>query len=149
MTDTLTPTAPPLREPAAATTTAAKRASTVPNAAPADPHLPAAVIAASEDPAALLTRVVLEVAGMAPTAVEQGLLLNRVQAACSDLSRRVRETLLNAVDHTPGDYAGFDVIARSGSRRVDYVRLQAEHPAVFGDVVTVGNPTLVVRYQHE
>ena len=145
MTDTLTPTTPPT----AATTSAAKRASTTPNAAPADPYLPAAVIAASEDPAALLTRVVLEVAGMAPTAVEQGLLLNRVQSACSDLSRRVRETLLNAVDHTPGDYAGFDVIARSGSRRVDYGRLQAEHPAVFGDFVTVGNPTLVIRYQSE
>jgi len=60
--------------------------------------------------------------------------------------KRVRGALLASVDETPGSYSGFEIVARSGSRRVDYDRLQGEYPEVFGDVVTVGSPTLVVRY---
>ncbi len=143
MTAISAPTAPPLRgtAPAAATGSPAPAAGTV-----LDPNDIAASIAASADPAALLTHVVLAVAARSATAPEQGVLLNKVQAGCADMLKRVRIALLAAVDSTPGAYDGFEIAARAGSRSVDYDRLSDEYPDVYDEVVKVGAPTLVVRY---
>ena len=141
------PSAPPLR--ATAPTTAAPAPSLAPPVAHTqalDINGIAAAIAGSADPAALLTHILLLVSSRSATAPEQGILLSKVSDGCADMLKRVRVALLTAVDEAPGSYDGFDVVARSGSRRVDYNRLQDEYPEVFGDVVTVGNPTLVVRY---
>jgi len=145
------PTAPPLRgtAPAAApasTTTTTTPAPTTPAPTVLDPNEIAAAIAASTDPAAFLTHVVLAVAARSATAPEQGVLLGKVQAGCTDMIKRVRVALLAAVDSTPGAYDGFEVTARAGSRSVDYSRLQDEYPDVYGEVVNVGAPTLVIRY---
>ena len=138
------PTAPPLR----GTAPAAASASTTTTPAPTvlDPNEIAAAIAASTDPAAFLTHVVLAVAARSATAPEQAVLLSKVQAGCTDMIKRVRVALLAAVDSTPGAYDGFEVTARAGSRSVDYSRLQDEYPDVYGEVVNVGAPTLVIRY---
>ena len=137
------PTAPPLRgtAPAAAPEFSPAHAPSV-----LDPNEIAAAIAASTDPAAFLTHVVLAVAARSATAPEQAVLLSKVQAGCTDMIKRVRVALLAAVDSTPGAYDGFEVTARAGSRSVDYSRLQDEYPDVYGEVVNVGAPTLVVRY---
>lgn len=141
------PSAPPLR--ATAPTAAAGPATQVPPVAhvqPLDINGIASAIANSADPAALLTHLLLLVSSHSATAPEQGALLSKVSEGCSDMLKRVRGALLASVDETPGSYSGFEIVARSGSRRVDYDRLQGEYPEVFGDVVTVGSPTLVVRY---
>lgn len=144
MTAPTAPSAPPLRGTApAAAAPAAGKAATIPSL---DPNDIAAAIAASADPAALLTHVVLAVASRAATAPEQGVLLNKVQAGCADMLKRVRVALLAAVDSTPGAYDGFEVAARAGSRSVDYARLSDEYPDVYAEVVSVSAPTLVVRY---
>lgn len=139
-----TPSAPPLRGTAPVSGSGASTAATRP-AAFADPHSIVEAIASYPDPASLLTYVALAVASRSATAAEQGVLLNKVQTACSEQSRRVREVLLDAVDHSPGGYDGFEVVARAGSRSVDYARLES-YPEIYGEVVKVGSPTLVVRY---
>lgn len=143
MTTAAAPSAPPLRG-----TSPAVAPAPAPASAPAavlDPDDIAAAIAASADPAALLTHVVMAVAARSATAPAQGALLTKVQSGCADLLKRVRAALLAAVDSAPGSYEGFEVTARAGSRSVDYTRL-AEHPDVYAEVVRVGAPSLVVRY---
>lgn len=137
------PTAPPLRGTAPA---AAGASSPVHAPSVLDPNDIAATIAASADPAALLTHVVLAVAARSATAPAQAVLLGKVQAGCTDMIKRVRVALLAAVDSTPGAYDGFEVTARAGSRSVDYSRLLDEYPDVYSEVVNVGAPTLIVRY---
>jgi len=141
------PSAPPLR--ATAPIVAVGPAAQVPPVAhvqPLDINGMAAAISNSADPAALLTHLLLLVSSHSATAPEQGALLSKVSEGCSEQLKRVRGALLASVNEAPGAYRGFEIIARSGSRRVDYERLQGEYPEVFGDVVTVGSPTLVVRY---
>jgi len=141
------PSAPPLRATApAAASGAAAQVPPVAHVQPLDVNGVAAAIANSGDPAALLTHLLLLVSAHAATAPEQGSLLTKVSEGCADMLKRVRGALLTSVGEAPGAYNGFEIIARSGSRRVDYDRLQGEYPEVFGDVVTVGSPTLVVRY---
>jgi len=143
----IAPSAPPLRATAPTTTmVATAAASPTPRPQPLDINGVAAAIAGSADPAALMTHLLLLVSSHSATAPEQGVLLSKVSEGCADMLKRVRGALLTAVDEAPGTYGGFDVVARSGSRRVDYTRLEAEYPDVFNEVVTVGNPTLVVRY---
>ena len=142
-----TPSAPPLR----ATAPAVAAGSTaqvppVPHIQPLDINGIALAIANTADPAALLTHLLLLVSSHSATAPEQGALLSKVSEGLADMTKRVRGALLTSVGETPGTYNGFEIVARSGSRRVDYDRLQGEYPEVFGDVVTVGSPTLVVRY---
>lgn len=106
----------------------------------------AAAIAAADDPAAILTHLLLSVSSRSATAPEQGALLSKVSDGCVDMLKRVRAALLASVDQRPGAYNGFEVLTRAGSRRVNYERLQEEYPEVFNEVVTVGSPTTVVRY---
>lgn len=140
------PSAPPLRAAAPAAGPAGGATAPVTHGQPLDINGIAAAIAGSADPAALLTHLLLAVSARSATAPEQGVLLSKVSDGCADMLKRVRTALLASVDEAPGSYKGFEVVARSGSRRVDYGRLQEEYPDVFGEVVTVGNPTLVVRY---
>lgn len=138
------PTAPPLR--GAAPTDGAAVPSAV-SPVVVDPNAIAESIASSSDPVALLTYVVLAVASRSASAAEQGVLLSRIQLACSDMSKRVRVALLDSVNQTPGEYEGFEITARAGSRSVDYERLAESYPDVYGEVVKVGAPSLVVRYR--
>lgn len=141
------PSAPPLRATAPTTPTGPMTpAHPVAHVQPLDINGIAAAIANSADPAALLTHLLLLVSSNSATAPEQGVLLSKVSEGCADMLKRVRGALLASVNEAPGAYTGFEIVARSGSRRVDYDRLQGEYPEVFGDVVTVGSPTLVVRY---
>ena len=137
------PSAPPLREAAPATAAAV---APIPAAHPLDVNTVAATIAAAEDPAALLTHLLLLVSARAAPAPEQGALLAKVSDGCTDMLRRVRAALLASVEQSPGTYPGFEVIARAGSRRVDYDQLQAAYPDVYDAVVAVGAPTVMVRY---
>ena len=141
------PSAPPLRSTAPTSSTApATAASPTPLPHPLDINGVAAAIAAADDPAALLTHLLLSVSARTATAPEQGVLLSKVSDGCADMLRRVRAALLASVDQTPGAYAGFEVISRGGSRRVNYDRLQKDYPDAYDEVVTTGSPTMVVRY---
>lgn len=140
------PSAPPMRATAPASSPSPRDVSTASTATPLDINGIASTIAASDDPAALLTHLLLAVSSRAATAPEQGALLSKVSDGCADMLRRVRSVLLASVGEQPGAYNGFEVFTRAGSRRVNYERLQKEYPEAFNDVVTVGSPTTVVRY---
>ena len=141
-----TPSAPPLRGTAPLTSASPSRPAPAPVL---DPTAVAAAIAASADPAAVLTHVVLAVAGRAANAPEQGVLLSKVQAGCADMLKRVRAALLASIGENPGTYEGFEVAQRGGSRSVDYARLEEEYPEIYDEVVKIGAPTLVVKYGPE
>ncbi|MFA5709938.1 hypothetical protein [Mycolicibacterium sp.] len=143
MTAVATPTAPPLL--AVAPTTAA---SDRPVAAPAvlDLTQMADALAATPDPAAVLSQLVLAVASRSATAAQQGRVLSVVHNACASMIKSVREALLSAVNKTEGTYAGFTVSTRAGSRSLDYARLETEYPDVYDELVTVGAPSLTVKY---
>lgn len=141
------PTTPPMRTlaPAAPVTSTAPVAHAAP--APAiDPNSLAASISASSDPVALLSHVVLSVAAREASAAEQGQVLSAIQAACAAMLKSVREALLTAVAETPGEYAGFTVVSRAGSRTLDYNRLETEYPDVYSEMVRIGAPSLSVKY---
>lgn len=137
------PTTPPMRTLAPA----APVAHAAPAPAPVlDPNSLAAAISASSDPVALLSHVVLSVAAREASAAEQGQVLSAIQSTCAAMLKSVREVLLTAVAETPGDYTGFTVSVRAGSRSLDYNRLETVYPDVYADLVRVGAPSLTVKY---
>lgn len=166
------PTAPPLRTVAptapmpaggvAAPVTAAPSVAAAPAPMAAAPTTPPAAagsgvdlidaIAASDDPAAELTRIVLAVSGRTTSAAAQGRVLHAVKTSCEQMLKSVRAALLSSVvdaahpNGRPGAYPGFTVTAKSGSRSLSYSDLKELHPDVYDELVTVGDPTLSVTY---
>ncbi|BBX82245.1 hypothetical protein [Mycolicibacterium aubagnense] len=105
-------------------------------------------ICATADPAAVLSHVVLAVAGNASTAARQGQLLAAVKGSCESMLKAVREALLSSVSDAPGAYDGFTVTASAGSRSLDYGRLEAAYPDVYDELVKVGAAKLNVKFTH-
>ena len=139
------PTTAPLHN--VAPTAPAPTAPTAPaSAAVFDTSDVAASIAAFADPAALLSHLVLAVASRSATAAGQGQVLSAVKTTCEAMLKAVREALLASVGETPGTYDGFTVSATAGNRSLDYDRLEAEYPDVYGELVKIGAPKLIVKY---
>lgn len=117
-----------------------------------DIYATAAAIAASADPAAELSHLVLAVAAAAPSAARQGMTLSTVGEACRQMLRNVRAALLASVvdaDHPagrPGVYSGFVVTEKAGARSINYGDLERTHPDVYAEMVRIGAPSLVVSY---
>lgn len=103
-------------------------------------------ITASADPAALLAQLVQAVAATAPSAARQGLMLSTVKGTCDSTLKLVRNALLDAVGEQPGNYDGFTITSRAGSRTISYDKLQTRYPDVYSELVTVGDPSLTVKY---
>ncbi|MFZ2240566.1 MAG: hypothetical protein WAV90_13715 [Gordonia amarae] len=106
----------------------------------------AAAIAAAPDPAAITAYLVQSVAVRAPSAAAQGQLLSAVKTACDRVLKAVRESLLSSIDSEPGVYEGFVVFSRSGSRTIDYDKLQARYPDAYDELVRTGNDVVSIKY---
>lgn len=149
MTATLqTPTAAPLRNVVSPAP---------PIAAPIVPPIPstadlAAAIAASPDPAAELVLLVHAVAAQSATAAVQGAILHTIKSEADKTLKSVRMALLDSIRDAanphgrPGVYAGFTVTLSSPPQRISYSALKSEHPDVYDEMVTVGEPSLRVEY---
>lgn len=112
----------------------------------------AELFATAADPAAELAALVVAVAAKSPTAARQGLVLHTVESACKQVLKNVRTALLAAVIDAanpagrPGVYDGFTITEKAGSRSLSYSDLETSYPDVYAELVTVGNPSLVVSY---
>lgn len=106
----------------------------------------AAQIADTPDPGAFVAQLVAAVAAHSANAADQGRMLSTVKGVCEGVLKRVREALLSFAGNSPGTYDGFVIYQRSGSRTIDYDKLQAEYPDAYDELVRVGKPSLAVRY---
>lgn len=112
----------------------------------------AALIAASPDPAAELIHLVHAVAARSANAAIQGRILHAVKYEAGKTLEAVRTSLLASVidsdnpNGKPGVYQGFTVTVSAGSRKLSYEALKEEHPDVYDELVTVGAPSLNVKY---
>ncbi|KMV19717.1 hypothetical protein ACT17_06500 [Mycolicibacterium conceptionense] len=110
------------------------------------------MIAASPDPAAELTHLVLAVASRAQNAAAQGRILHTVKGETDKVLKAVRATLLaHTADPThpngqAGAYDGFIVTQKAGKQQLSYKDLRENYPEVYDELVTVGNPYFEIKY---
>lgn len=106
----------------------------------------AAQIAASPDPGAFISQLAMSVAAQSSSAAAQGRMLSMLKGNCERTLKAVRGVLLDSVDEEPGSYDGFVIFSGAGKRAIDYDKLHQRYPAIYSELVSIGTPSLSVKY---